>query len=109
MAKTLKAVFDRTFSRILDTDGHGRARLMLEMVTPRASASPRRARDSCGRGFLGVVIHVAESKRWKDRKILFAAGDRILREDAERAPVFRKYRRAHMPSDMDRFKDLFAC
>ena len=102
-------MFDRTFFRILETVGHGRARLMLEMVTPRASASPRRARDSCGRGFLGVVSHVAESKRWKYRKVLFAAGDRILREDAERAPVFRKYRRAHIASDMDRFKDLFAC
>ena len=63
VAKTLKTVFDRTFSRILDTDGHGRVRLMLEMVTPMASASPRRARDSCDRVFLDVVIHVAESKR----------------------------------------------
>lgn len=109
VAKTLKTVFDRTFSRILETDGHGKVRLMLEMVTPRASASSRRVRDSYDQKFLDVVIYVAESKRWKDKKILFATRDQSLREDAEHALVFRKYKRVHIASDMDMFKDLFAC
>lgn len=109
VAKTLKTVFDRTFSRILDTDGHGRVRLMLEMVRPRASASSRRARDPYDQRFLDVVVHVAESRRWKDRKILFATGDRTLREDAEREMAFRKYRRVHIASDTVMLRDLLAC
>lgn len=109
VAKTLKTIFNGSLSRTVDMDGRGRVRLMIEKVAPRAFASSRHVRDPYDRRFLDVVVYAAESKRWKDRKILFATGDRNLRKDAERALVPRKDERIHIAPDMGTFKELFSC
>ena len=54
------------------------------------------------------MIYAAESKGWRDRRILFATGDRSLREDVKRALATRKDGRIYIAPDMATFK-LFAC
>ena len=109
VAKTLKMIFNRSVSDVVETGGPGGVRLMLEKVAPRRSVSSMRVRDPYDQEFLDVVFHVVESKRWKDRKILFATEDQKLVQDAERALVSRNSKRVYIADNMNVFGELFKC
>ena len=87
----------------------GSVRLMLEKVTPRRSVSSMRVRDPYDQEFHDVVFHVIESKRWKDRKILFATEDQKLVQDAERVLAPRNSKRVYIADNMSVFGELFKC
>lgn len=108
VAKTIKMVFNKQISSLIDTSGLGKVRLMLERVKVEQSAAARHVRDPYDRKFLDVVIYAAESKRWKDCGILLVTEDHDLRVDAERILTPRNNKRIAV-SDMDKFEDLFAC
>ena len=58
VAKTLKIIFDKSLSDVVETGSSGSVRLMLEKVTPKRSASSMRVRDPYDQGFLDDVFHV---------------------------------------------------
>lgn len=109
VAKTLKIIFNRSFSDVVSTGEPGRVRLMLEKVSPGKSEPSRRVRDPYDRRFLDALIHVAEGKRWKSRQIILASVDQKFLQDAERALASRNDKRIHIAPDMNTFRHMFAC
>ena len=109
VAKTLKIIFNKSFSDMVNIRGTDRMRIMLEKIAPIQSAESRRISDPYDRKFFDVILHAAASKKWRDRQILLATLDRKFQRDSEGALRLSGGKRIHIAHDMESLKDMFAC